>query len=1049
MKTIYNLLYFPETIRSLLLCVMLFGSTMTYGQAIEPMDNPLQGINSQLRELFVPQVRPLPQLDFLYDMSGHVTDDVYWTHLSYDTSNTDNWLRLYWEAYYMAFDTTSLLVKTDEELYEEASEYGGEDTILLGLLDISYYQFTDSTALMSDTYFEFEITSYDDSSAVLHSKYGEEEEGPYIRKNIFAVAPLFDEAKYTNVTYVVNPAYFFIDASNQQYYDTSQYDLYIDFNDGAGPKRFNPATVSYYMATYDNVDGTAILKAEIIQKNDGHPVLTKRSTSSFAYGKTGTPPKQPDETIEYDELTVAIYRSCTTTPQTRKIIIYLEGFDMLDFMKKHNNTAADLYRNAISIPHISQLGNFGYDFYVVDWPNSRRDMELNALQVVKLIDALKAEVDNDYEFIIMGESMGGVIARYALTYMESPNYLDPIDWPGANKRERMHNCRLMVSIDAPHQGANIPLAYQQMYATFFPKTFGLPSFQKLLAKTFNLFLDGKAAKQLLIYHIDTKSGLGLYKNYSAHDERDDFMKVLSDMGNYPQFCKKLALSNGALNGQKQTRFYEMQPRTDNDDLLDFSTEYYAKVLWFVHIPLLGADLNMKTNPNGQGQFFQFNGGTWGYRLKFYLWGVKLRGGYNTLFNTTEYADVQPYCTNAGGYINRDLRTVVGQSTDNNVHKKVSKHWLLNIASFKKGSDGAGCWNLKTHIGLNGFASGNFDISVCSDGMHFCFIPTQSALDYGSLGEAGLDYDFETDLITTPSTINSMTPFDVIVANGAGDEGAPLYLGTNQLNQPHIDIKYRYEIAHTELEEEFPIEDCYGTNDLMYGHWINREIGDDILYLDNYDCNRNSIYDPRYTLNINTFNNEWYTYSNGTPGVDIHSGFFSKSDYFRIRDNIEVDLRYDYSTNNAPPLYLSNYNANWAPYQGTSPFDESPLTFNNSSALACSCVYFYSKKSDEEKDNEEPLTNQDKASETFAKAYPNPNRSRSLSVIYRFESSDPATINISDLMGRTIYSQTIPTSNPDKTQIIYINLEQHCLPAGMYILQVNNSTKHISQKLIFN
>ena len=42
--------------------------------------NPLDSINQQLRQIFSPLFRPAPVKEFLYDMSGHVTDHPFTRH---------------------------------------------------------------------------------------------------------------------------------------------------------------------------------------------------------------------------------------------------------------------------------------------------------------------------------------------------------------------------------------------------------------------------------------------------------------------------------------------------------------------------------------------------------------------------------------------------------------------------------------------------------------------------------------------------------------------------------------------------------------------------------------------------------------------------------------------------------------------------------------------------------------------------------------------------------------------------------------------------------
>jgi hypothetical protein len=140
-----------------------------------PVTNPLQVVNQQLRDLFTILSRPAPLQEYLFDMTGHVTDDKFWTHVSFDTSNTDNWYRLYWEQYYMAYDTSTLL--KDEDIYESVLQYRG-DTVQLGVLDVSYYQLVNN-ALTSKDYFQFDTVN--DVISDLTNRPIE----PYDVKNIF------------------------------------------------------------------------------------------------------------------------------------------------------------------------------------------------------------------------------------------------------------------------------------------------------------------------------------------------------------------------------------------------------------------------------------------------------------------------------------------------------------------------------------------------------------------------------------------------------------------------------------------------------------------------------------------------------------------------------------------------------------------------------------------------------------------------------------------------------------------------------------------------
>ena len=65
--------------------------------------------------------------------------------------------------------------------------------------------------------------------------------------------------------------------------------------------------------------------------------------------------------------------------------------------------------------------------------------------LVELIKSINNSKVGNEKNIVIGPSMGGLISRYALNYMESQN----ID----------HDTRLYISFDAPHTGANVPIGF--------------------------------------------------------------------------------------------------------------------------------------------------------------------------------------------------------------------------------------------------------------------------------------------------------------------------------------------------------------------------------------------------------------------------------------------------------------------------------------------------------------------------------------------------------------------------------------------------------------
>ena len=93
----------------------------------------------------------------------------------------------------------------------------------------------------------------------------------------------------------------------------------------------------------------------------------------------------------------------------------------------------------------------GYDLVFVDWRDGTDYIQRNAYvleNIIQWANTEKAKNGSTEKNIVMGMSMGGLCARYALADMEKS---------GIN-----HDTKLYISHDTPHQGANVPLGYQAM-----------------------------------------------------------------------------------------------------------------------------------------------------------------------------------------------------------------------------------------------------------------------------------------------------------------------------------------------------------------------------------------------------------------------------------------------------------------------------------------------------------------------------------------------------------------------------------------------------------
>lgn len=208
-----------------------------------------------------------------------------------------------------------------------------------------------------------------------------------------------------------------------------------------------------------------------------------------------------------------------------KPIIVAEGFDLAG-----SNDLDDLegyYANALSA-----FTAQGYDLVLLDYENGRDFIESNAGVLKNLIMQVNSEKMGNEKLIVIGESMSGLIARWALRKMEN----DGID----------HKVKMFISSDSPHQGANIPVSIIQLFRAANP-TFITNVFLRIFPSLSTMYsaLDSPAATQLLLHYGYPGFTVGVGQ---PHPEFDFLRTRLNAMGNngYPQNTEKnVAIINGS------------------------------------------------------------------------------------------------------------------------------------------------------------------------------------------------------------------------------------------------------------------------------------------------------------------------------------------------------------------------------------------------------------------------------------------------------------------------------------------------------------------------
>jgi hypothetical protein len=342
-----------------------------------------------------------------------------------------------------------------------------------------------------------------------------------------------------------------------------------------------------------------------------------------------------------------------------KPIIIIDGFDPEDTRKiektdpghKAEKSILELMSydidndpdNDNNIPLIDELNDLGYDVIIVNHPVNDANgidggsdyIQRNAFTLISLIRHINATKQGNEQNVVIGPSMGGLISRYALAYMEKE-----LATTGDNAKWN-HDTRLWVSFDSPHQGANIPIGVQKGIQ-YFAETLGNEGAKEFL----EIQLEQPATKQMLVNYYTNNSSLPA----GAVGFRNRFQNELDVLG-MPQNLRKVALVNGsimgALNGVSSAKTLKVEGDIDSFIFLPYLPVTSIVLTGLVNIFADGVLSNFYNTTNvkyGNDQTFTFDGGIRGKFLWWEWWTTrtsfksqpKTKGGY----------DISP-----GGYFN--------------------------------------------------------------------------------------------------------------------------------------------------------------------------------------------------------------------------------------------------------------------------------------------------------------------------------------------------------------------------------------------------------------
>lgn len=233
-----------------------------------------------------------------------------------------------------------------------------------------------------------------------------------------------------------------------------------------------------------------------------------------------------------------------------KPIFLLDGFDPGN--ARNISTIYNFLNYGTNQNLATDLRNQGYDVIILNFPTYTRPstttvidggvdyIQRNAMILVALINQINSQKVGNQKNVVIGPSMGGLIARYALRYMEQ-NTLN-------------HDTRLFLSFDSPHQGANVPIGMQHLFNYM---AFNTTAPVAAAVPIVNGMLKSPAARQMLVDQLEGHLQTGSTTNWNTAagtlfptgcpNYRDAFQNELNAMG-FPTMVRNIAIANGSSNG---------------------------------------------------------------------------------------------------------------------------------------------------------------------------------------------------------------------------------------------------------------------------------------------------------------------------------------------------------------------------------------------------------------------------------------------------------------------------------------------------------------------
>ena len=384
------------------------------------------------------------------------------------------------------------------------------------------------------------LKDYEIEESIEAKKRGQHIRKEYEQVNIYSASVLKQKVYSGEVTFEFPSSLYYIG-------DRQVRDVYIDVSDGKGYRKVKAGSSFTVQYENDGEKGIAIKfrthQGEVISHSVLDVVTLGLEEPDMVFGLNGP--------VNGRTLTggqAQVYMGCDGVFDRPVIII--EGIDQLN-----NRGIADI-REDYTDNRFRFVEDFlrsnGLDVVYLNFSDGGADIRTNARVLERLIDDVNAQKVGNQRLVVIGESMGGIVARYCLTDME--------------RRGRTHQVGEYISYDSPHLGANTPVSVQQILLDFEDIdvrqlfNFGQSVINRELRR-----LNAPASRQLLLR----------FKGPNPHPDYVALQNELNTLG-FPRQggIRNIAIVHGNENGGRQNPGVNFNP---GDQTLAVTGSVYALV----------------------------------------------------------------------------------------------------------------------------------------------------------------------------------------------------------------------------------------------------------------------------------------------------------------------------------------------------------------------------------------------------------------------------------------------------------------------------------------